>query len=359
MKISRIQLFWMLFSMEIGMTTLLTIGPTFKEAKQGAWLAMLLAAFASLFITYIATQLSLLYPRQTLVEFAPKIIGRWLGRLIVFTYLLVWYTVAGLILREYADFVHLALFSSTPLWVIILLMLLVMIYAVYGGIHIVGRCSEIIGPFILLSIIMITILSFPDLKFMRLLPLLHSNGVMPIIKGSLGATSFMGESIMIMMLIAFVSDKSKVNPPILWGVGLASLFLVSGTMNVLMVLGKEVPAKLPYPIYTFIQYTSVMEFIQNIDVLAVIVTIFSIFIKLCLYMFLTSYGMAQLFQIKNWRKVVWGSALLIFVISILPRNMVESQVIFPEIWKNYVLPIYILGIPLMLWLIGAVRRKFS
>lgn len=42
---SKYQLFWLLFSMEIGMTYLLTFVPTFKEASQGAPLAMILAVW--------------------------------------------------------------------------------------------------------------------------------------------------------------------------------------------------------------------------------------------------------------------------------------------------------------------------
>lgn len=359
MRLSGIQLFWLLFSMEIGMTSLLTLGPAIAAAKQGAWLSMLLATLATLLITYIAAKLSLLYPEKTLVEFISHIVGKWMGAGIAFTYLLIWYIVAGIIMREYADFVHLALFTATPMWIIILLMLLVMIYTVYGGVHIIARCSEIIGPFIFVSIILIIILPMNNLHPLRLLPILPPGGLHSIYKGSIGAISFMGESIMIMMLIAFMSDKNKVISTALWGVGLSSLLVISGTLNVIMILGHEVPAMLQYPVYTYIQYISVMEFIQNIDVLAVIATIYSIFIKLSLYLFITSYGTAQLFRVKNWKLFVWGSAFIIYVIAMLPRNMVESQVIFPMFWKTYILPTYIAGIPLLLWLIGAIRNKLK
>ncbi|WP_219838398.1 GerAB/ArcD/ProY family transporter [Paenibacillus sp. R14(2021)] len=359
MKLTGMQLFWLLFAMQLGMTSLLTFSPAFEAAKQGAWISMLLATLIALAVTYIAAKLSLLYPEKTLIEYVPLIVGKWLGTLITFSYLAVWYAVAGIILREYADFVHLALFTSTPLWVIILFMLLVMVYNVQGGIHIVGRGSEIIGPFILFSILLITLLALNNLNPVRMLPLIPGNRVTPILKGSVGATSFLCESVIIVMLIAFKGAGKRIVPYVLWGVGLSSLFMIIGMINVMMVLGADIPAKLQYPIYTFLQYISVMDFIQNIDVLAVIVTIFSIFIKLSIYMFATSYGTAQLLRIKRWKRMLCVSAPILFVIAMLPKNIIQSQIYFPQFWMKYVMPIHLIGLPVLLLLIGLARTARS
>ncbi|MGO4274553.1 GerAB/ArcD/ProY family transporter, partial [Paenibacillus sp. TAF58] len=179
MKLSSYQLFWLLFSMELGMTNLFTLSPAFAEAKQGILLAMVISLFASIVITYIAAKTSLFFPNETFVEFVQKLIGRWLGRAIVLVYLFIWIVIAGIILREYADFVYLVLFSNTPLWVIILFMLIVMVYAVHSGLHIVARCSEIIGPFVLLSVVLFSLLALKDVKPLRLFPLLPSEGWPP------------------------------------------------------------------------------------------------------------------------------------------------------------------------------------
>lgn len=360
MKLSAYQMFWMIFTMEIGMTTLLTIGPAISEARQAAWLSVLLAVILCLFITFIAAQLSLLYPKETLIEYAPKIIGTWLGRLVSFSYLLVWYSVSGIILREYSDFVHLALFTSTPMWVITLLTLIALIYIVTGeGVPVIGRCSEIIGPFVLINIVVITLLSIKDMKLHHILSLIPESGVLSIWKGSLSPLSFMGESIMIMMLISYLPDRRKALLSTMGGVAVSGILAVNLTLNVLMILGSKLPAKLQYPVYTYIQYTSVMDFIQNIDVLGVIVSIFSIFIKLALYLLITSNGISQMFKMRNKSIGIWLSALVIYLIAVIPKNSNISQIQFPQLWKSFVFPIFIVGLPFMLWLIGLTRQKLK
>ncbi|BFT72826.1 endospore germination permease [Paenibacillus sp. P36] len=356
MKLTKYQLFWLLFSMEMGMTLLITISPTFKIAKQGAPLATLLAGAASLIITYIAIKLSLLYPDQTFIEYVPRIIGKWLGKAIVFAYLLMWIIVAGIILRQYADFVHLTLFVTTPLWVIILFMLLVIVYAVHGGIHIVGRCSEIIGPIVIFNVLLYRLLSIKDLRIERLFPLLPTTGWMPVLKGSIPTISFLSESVMIVMLIAFLTEKKKAVSSSLWGVGIAAVIIVSTTIDVLLLMDNTLPGKLQNPIYSFSQYISVLEFIQNLDSVLVVGVSFTVFVKACLYIFMASYGTAQLFQIRKWRYLLWVVGTLVFVIAIFPRNVDQTEVAFPTFWKNVILPCFLIAIPVLLWMIGNVKK---
>ncbi|MBM7566389.1 GerAB/ArcD/ProY family transporter [Paenibacillus sacheonensis] len=359
MKLTNYQLFWLLFSMEAGMTIMLTLGPTFQAARQGAPLAMLLAGAVSLLATYIAAKLSLLYPEDTFVEYVPKIIGQWLGKTLVFVYLLLWIAVGGIVLREYADFVHMALFDKTPLWAIILFMLIVILYAVHGGIHIVARCSEIIGPIVVFNIILFRIFSLKDLHLDRLLPLLPSDGWMPVLSGSAPAASYMSESVMIVMLIAFIGNKKKTLSSGLWGVGFAAIVLLNVIIDTMMMLGSTVPAMLQYPVYSISQYISVMEFVQNLDIFLVVGMSFTVFVKIGLYLFMTSYGTAQLFGIRNWRRVLWAVSMLVLAVALFPRNADETQVVFPLFWKNIVFPIFLFAVPFLLWMIGSARKRMK
>ncbi|MFC4807849.1 GerAB/ArcD/ProY family transporter [Paenibacillus sp. GCM10023250] len=359
MKLTNYQLFWLLFSMESGMTIMLVLSPTFQTARQGSPLAAVLAGAAAVLATYIAAKLSLLHPNDTFVEYVPKIIGTWLGKTIVFAYLLLWIAVTGIVLREYGDFVHMALFDKTPLWIILLFMLLVIVYAVDGGIHIIGRCSEIIGPIIVFNVILFRIFSLKDLHVDRLLPIMPSEGLMPVLAGSSPAASFLSESVMIVMLIAFVGNKRKAVAAGLWGVGLAALVLLNTVMDAIMMLGSAVPAKLQYPVYSLSQYISVMEFVQNLDIFLVVGMSFTVFVKIGIYVFITSYGTAQWLHVRKWRRVLWIVAGLVLAVALFPRSVDESQTSFPRFWKDVAFPVFLLGIPLLLWIIGSFRSRMN
>jgi spore germination protein KB len=357
MKISGYQLFWLIFTMEFGMTALFTVSNPVFLAKQDAWISMIIATLISLFTTFVAVKLSLLYPEQTFIQYSQSILGKWLGKIILVPYFLMWVSVTGIILREYADFVFLALFSSTPLWIVILIMLGAIVYVTYtGGLRSIGRCSEIIGPISVVGVVLILLLSIKDWDWLRLLPVYSNSGFLPIVKGSLAPASFLGESFMVVMLIAFMSKPQRALISSLFGVAAASVAILAMTMIVLMVFGPDLPAKFIYPLYSAATYISVMEFIQNVDVLAVLLWIIGIFIKLSLYLFITSYGTAQLFHIKKWKHTIWLIAPIVFVISLLPRNTNDSMN-YAKFWLAVIFPINIIGIPLLLWIVGTIRKK--
>ncbi|CAN7523839.1 endospore germination permease [Paenibacillus sp. LjRoot153] len=357
MKISGYQLFWLIFSMEFGMTALFTISTPVFLAKQDVWISMILATLICLFTTFVAVKLSLLYPEQTFIQYTQTILGKWLGKIILLSYLLMWLSVSGIILREYADFVYLALFSSTPLWIVILIMLGAIVYVTYsGGLRSIGRCGEIIGPISALGCIIIIIFSMKDWDWLNILPVYANSGILPIVKGSLIPASFLGESFMVVMLIAFMSKPHRAMISSLFGVAAASFAVLVMVLVVILVFGPNLPAKFIYPLYSAMSYISVMDFIQNVDVLAVLLWIIGIFIKLSLYLFITSYGTAQLFHMKKWKHAIWWIAPIVFVISLLPRNTNDSMN-YAKFWLGVIFPINLIGIPMLLWIIGSIRKK--
>ncbi|MFB5192380.1 GerAB/ArcD/ProY family transporter [Alicyclobacillus fastidiosus] len=360
MKISSVQIFWMMASMEIGMTVLLSMSPSIGDAKQDAWISMLIATSAVLLIVFIATKLSLLYPNQTLIQFSQIILGKWLGKIIVIPFFVMWYTVTGIILRQSSDFLHLALFRRTPLWAIILLALILMVYATYlGGIEGIGRCSEFLGPVIIIALTVVLVLSVKNMHWTRILPVYHDSGGAAILKGAISPFSFLGESVMITMLVGFMSKPQEALSRAMWGVGLACVFLIGTTLGVILTFG-SLAAKMWYPFFDMVRYVSVMEFIQNIDAVIVVVWLCSVFIKLSLYTFIASYGTAQWLGVTNWRKLIWFVSLIVFILALVPANADVSSIDYPtKFWVPYVVPINMVGIPLLLLTVGTIRKKWA
>jgi spore germination protein KB len=133
MKISGTQIFWMMFTFEVGNSLLMTISATIREAKQDAWMSMVIAGLFGVAITFFAAKLGSQYPNQTIIEFSQTILGKWFGKLLMISYLLYWYESVGFIVREFGDFLITALFHKTPLWVIVFAGILLLIFLMYQG----------------------------------------------------------------------------------------------------------------------------------------------------------------------------------------------------------------------------------
>jgi spore germination protein KB len=358
MKISTWQLFWMFTTLEISMSIWLTISPTIEIAKQDAWISLAVAGLIGLFVTYIIVRVSQRHASQTLVEFAQKLFGKWVGKLISLLYILVWYSVSADILRIFSLFIKQILFHDTPVWSISALMMAAMIYiTIAGSVEAIARFSELAGPLILLGIVVTFALNIPNLHLALILPIYADSGVIPIVKGSLVNASFLGESMMIMMLTPFIAKPEKLLKPILLSICIPSLLAIVATMMVISTFGIHIGSSMYFPYFAMVRFINYLDFVQNMDVWIVFIWIFCVLVKLSMYLFINSYGTAQLFGVKKWRGMIAITAPVIFAISLIPANIFGILDYANLVWTAYVFPIFIVGIPLVILLVSLIRGK--
>lgn len=361
MKISGLQLYWLMVSLIPGLSILLTLAPSIAEAGQDAWISVTIAGLAGLGVMFIAVKISLLYPGQSFVQYSRTILGSWLGKIIVLPYFVMWYSVDGIILRNASDFVYIALFNATPLSVLSILLLILSVYVIYtGGIEGIARCAEIIGPLIVLMILGTCILSINHLDWKQITPVYADSGLASILKGAVPPLAFYCDTFLFIMVFCFLSNYRHALSRTMWGMAVSATLTVLATVMVIMTFGPNLSAGMWFPFFNMTRFISALEFIQNIDILVVIIWMFSVFIKLSLYLFVTAYGTAQWLNLKNWRPLIWFVAPAVFLISLWYKNIAEVVYDFQiQFWRPYVLPVNVIGIPLLLWIAGAIRKKRS
>lgn len=361
MKISGLQLFWLIVSTEIGLAMLFTMSPAIAEAKQDAWISILLSGIIALSVVFLAAKISLLYPDQTFIQYSQTILGKWLGKIIILPYFVMWYSVDGMILRNSSDFLYLALFDKTPLSVLLITLLILAAYVIYtGGIEGIARCSEIVGPIIVLMVLGTFLLSLNHLDWHQLTPVYADSGLKSILKGALPTAAFYGDTIIFTMVFCFLSDSRQVLPRAIWGMAVTSLFVFVGVTMTIMTFGPLLSSRMWFPFYGMSRFISVLGFIQNVDILVVIFWMFSVFTKLSLFLFVTTYGTAQWLNMKDWRKLIWIVVPIVLGVSLLPKNIAQVMIDYPQkFWLPYIMPINVFGIPLLLWIVGTIRKKRS
>lgn len=358
MKISGWQFFWTMATLEISMSIWLTINLTINEAKQDAWISLIVAGTVSMSVTFFIMKLSRRYSSQTLVEFSQFIFGKWFGKLVCLLYFSAWFTVAAVILRSFSEFIQQTLFHNTPSSAISIVMIAAMIYINYkGSLEAIARFSELVGPLIILGILVTLILNVPNLQVSLLLPVYADSGIMSILKGSLANASFLGESIMIMMLTTFLLKPESSMKPALLAIFIPSLLAICCTVMVIATFGTQMGAAFFFPYFNMVRFISFLDFVQNMDVWIIFIWIFSVFVKLSIYLFINSYGTAQLLHIKKWKNMIWFVAPVLFILSIIPSNVLVVNEYAERFWIKYVFPINIVALPLVMLIVGSFRRK--
>lgn len=353
------QVFWMLIGLNTSAMLLLSIRGTITIARQDSWISMLIGGVVGIGITFVAVRLSLMFPTQTFVEYSQTILGKWLGKLIVVPYFLMGAGALCVILRQLTDFVHMAWLHRTPLWVVILGMVWLIWYITYaGGITGIARCAGLIGPILLLTVAVVVMLSWGNFHFEQILPVYSDTGWKVILNGSWGCASFFGQSILMVMILSFMKRPNKAMKYSLLAMVIVSITLTLSIFFIISTFGVGLASEMLYPAYEVTRYVSVLDFLQSIDLLIVLIWILGYFIQLSLYFFFVSYSIGQWLGIQKWERITWFVAALSFVGALLPRGYNFASVVFPkEIWTDYVFPINMVALPLLLWGIAIIRKR--
>lgn len=358
MVLTNRQLFWIMVSTQIIMTILLTTAPAIQTAKQDAWISLIVATGASTGIAYICGKLCIRFPNRTLIEFNRILLGKWFGGLISAMYLLVWIVIMTVILKQFSLFITGTIMPKTPVFLIQILMFLVVLYPTLHGIGVLARICELTGPIIVTGVVGPLFLAINQMDRDRLLPIYTDNGFRPLFEGALPAAAFLGDCIMLLMLIAFVSKHKQTVRHGAAGVLLSGLItLVSVIVSILM-FGPNVAGNYTYPMLMIVRSISIGGIIENLDAIVVTIWIMSVFTKLALYLFISGYGTTQLFGLKDWRKTTWVIATLVLLVSLIPFNYEEISVIFPaKVAASYIFPLFMVAGPVLLLGLARIRRK--
>ncbi|MED4268015.1 GerAB/ArcD/ProY family transporter, partial [Priestia megaterium] len=143
-KISASQLFILMVLFELGSSLLVPIA---MDVKQDAWLAILLGMVGSFVLFLVYHKLHSYYPDLLPTEYMQKIMGKWIGTVLAFVYILYFMYDAARVLRDFGEMLLTSAYPETPLFIAHTLLMLVIIYTIRKGIEVVARSGEILFIF--------------------------------------------------------------------------------------------------------------------------------------------------------------------------------------------------------------------
>ncbi|QIZ07952.1 GerAB/ArcD/ProY family transporter [Priestia megaterium] len=357
-KISASQLFVLVVLFEMGSAILVGIA---SDAKQDAWIAILLGLTGGIMLFFIYYKLYMYYPDLPLTSYVQEITGKWLGRFIGFLYIVYFIYLAARVLRDFGELLTTTIYNSTPLFVINTLMIITIIYGIHKGFEVIARVGEIyFGVVYLTAILGMLLITFSGLIHLGNLKPILENGLKPVIKTFLTQTiNFpFGEMVVFTMLLPFVNDKKKVKIVCLSGMILSGINITITVLVNISVLGVNLFSLSPFPLLTTVGKIQIADFIERLDVLFMLYLIIGGFFKIAIYYYAAVAGAADIFQLKNQRKLGFPLGIIVLFTSVTiasnySEHIKEGLVVVPTYlhWPFQII------IPSMLLIIAFFRNR--
>ncbi|MBU3145104.1 GerAB/ArcD/ProY family transporter [Clostridium sp. CF012] len=178
-----------------------------KAAHQDGWISTLIGGIYPLYVVIIANYISKKFPNDSILILSKKYFGKILGstfNLIFATYFIF---IASMIASYYTNLMRNYMVGFlTPIKIIAILFICI-IYAVSGGLKVVGIISEI-SFYCTIGLLLSTTVALRDANMINISPILGS-GISSIAKGAMKSVfSYSGAEI-ILLIYPFLKEKNK------------------------------------------------------------------------------------------------------------------------------------------------------
>jgi spore germination protein KB len=331
------------------------------EAGRDAWLVMLTGMLAGLFFVWVYLYIQHNEPESSLIQIIRKHFGKYIGTVIAILYVLHFAYQAMRNTRDFGDLIVLTLMPESPLFLIMLIMMIISTYAVYQGTEVFFRTLEILFPIVIISFFTLILFFFLSgvLNFQLLLPVLE-NGLMPVLKAAVPnvvMTPF-AQIAVFLMFWKYLNNKKYLTKYTLIAYIFTGLFLVLYNILIVAIIGAPLASISTIPLLRAVPLIQIGGFLERLDPIFVIVLVLCLYTKMTVFYLGAVLALAELLN-KSHRKVFLLVGAVIYGASFIPANYIEHIWVGFQISHNYDFVLFQAVIPVILLLIIMVKKKSS
>jgi spore germination protein (amino acid permease) len=322
-------------------------------AKGGGFLSIFFSGLAVQLMLLIMWALNKRFPTKTLFEFAPEILGKFLGKAVSFLYVLYFLLVSGLVLDLYTRISKEWAYPLTPGWVLTLLLVLVSLYLVISDLRIIARFFVFVS-FLLPANFFLALWGLQNANYLYILPI-DEAGWINIFKAIHNSTIDMLGFELILVAYPFVegTDKEKLKAASL-GVWTIVLIYVLITFTCLVVYSpEEIHILLDPIIYLLKAYR--LPMVERLDLLYLMLSVLSAATTYMIYLYLAGKGIALLFRKMKYRWGIWLAGAISFLITFFTNTRYE--IIQFSQWIGFISYIFIMAFPAFLLMVSLLRKR--
>ena len=325
---------------------------------QDEWITLLLGAIFAVPVLWINARIISLNPGKGLFDAVERQLGKAIGKVV--TALMSWYALhlCALVLNNFTNFIQVTSLLETPRLPVLLLMALVVYVLARSGAKALGKWAVATLPIAMGIVAATVLLSLNIFKPDNFLPVLE-HPVSDIIRGGFSSFSFpFAETVLFLGIADFIRPSDSPRNIYLGGLLFSALVLLIAMARNLMVLGPEIMVVEYYPSYSAARVINLGEFLSRIEGSISVNFWLNGITKIALCLITASRGIASLFGIKDWRKLVAPTALLAVMLAQTMFGSVLESLSFSKYYSYYAIPFEIV-LPIIIWAVSEIRARKS
>jgi spore germination protein (amino acid permease) len=346
-------LFFIIHSIQVGIGIQGFQRLIFFEAKQDAWISVILAGTFTHIVVMVMIKTLQLYGPTDIYGIHLIVYGKWMGKIVNSLYILYYLWMFVTVLINYIEVMQTWVFPTVPTWLFSFSILLLVIYGVTGGLRvIVGACFFSV----ILSVWILGFIGFPlrFADFHHLLPVMESS-ITSILKGTHKMTLTIIGFEILYVVYPFLKEKGKVTKFAHLGIaGTNLLYLIV----ILITITYFSPGQLENTIWPTLSLFKIVKlpFIERTEYVAVSYWLLIILPNLMLYLWAAVRGVRRTFEIKT-KGLIWFFSFAIFLSSLFFTSRTKINQ-FNDLLASFAFYITFCY-PFILFILALIKKKMT
>ncbi len=322
---------------------------------QNGWILILIGLALSLFFLIVINQVAKIYPNDSFVDYTCKILGRPLGILISFGFIIKIMIGVAMEIRIFSEILKEIMLFNTPFWIISFSMLLLGSYMASKGYEARGRIAEILVFVVFIPLAFVFFISIFDIDFSNLKPFFKEINSIDTLKGG-GYMLFYFTGIEFIFLVyPYIKEKEKIQKATTTAILIVGIIMTIITTITIARFGKYDIMHQMWPVLEIMDTIDLPgSFIERQDALIMTFWIISIFMMVNAGMFFASLIFKDIAKVGTHTTFICICIPIIYFISFLPANITVVYKIMDVFYFTFGI-FYIVILPIVLYIVAKVR----
>lgn len=298
-----------------------TAGKSVQASGNLGWLPGTIAALIGIVLMYLYSRVLERYPGD-LISATQSLLGQLMAWIISIFYFIVFFGLATLWTRQFAENTLLTALPYTSFDIVILWYGIGSALLIYAGIEALCRAAYVIMPFCIIALLLVFALLLPLYKPMYLLPW-QGKGLANLLTPTINLIGASAPLALLFILAPAFQTINTLRSALLLGFGGSAIMRVSAVIVFIMVFGSAVGGEKMLPFYEMARLIYLNRYIQRLEAIFILlwVIVGIIAIALCLYGSL--YIIAKLFKLPTIKPLIPAAALAMMQLAMLPQDTNE------------------------------------
>ncbi|MDL4840419.1 GerAB/ArcD/ProY family transporter [Aquibacillus rhizosphaerae] len=353
LRVKAFYLFFIISSIQTGTGIMSTPRYIFKEAKQDAWISVIIAGLCMHLIIFVMFAILKKYKNTDIFGIQTDLFGKWISRVLGTIFIIYLFSSLVSILINYIQVVQVFIYPMLSPWLLSIMILSIVTYAVLGGLRV---AVGVTFTFFILTLWLIFFLYKPMtlMDFGHFKPMFEATP-MELLKGARATTySFLGLEILF-FLYPFIDNKKKAQLPTQLGIVMTTFLVLLVTFISIGFFGGDLLERSIWPVlilYKLIEYAVIERF----DLIIVTQWMMVIVPNMILITWMISYGLKRMYQLPQ-KKAVYGVVFLLFICGGLIRDQFTIQLIIDYVAQVGFWIVFIY--PFVLYPLVIIKKKMN